>query len=285
MKKKVFIIIIFTLLISAFLNAEKLKILWWNVKNLFDTIDDPLKDDTVLTNIEYNTKINLISEKLRKINADLVGLTEIENITILSDIARNSNYKFYYLIEGNDPRGIDICLLSKWEVEYISHKNQPAPYEENTSYQFSRDCPECSFFFRGDKIYILLNHLKSKIGDEEKSFKKQIAQVKGILDIILSIYKENQTPPNIIIMGDFNCERYSEPLNIIEKSGIKIINYFFNEKKIFTYKRNNFTATLDYFFLNDILFNKIKNKNLKSFRGKDFEEISDHFPLLLEIDL
>ncbi len=285
MKKNFLIVIFFAVLVNTFISAEKLKILWWNVKNLFDTIDEPLKDDIILTNIEYNTKIDLLSDKLKSINADLVGLTEIENIKVLSDIAKKSNYKFYYLIEGNDPRGIDICLLSKREVEYISHKNQPTPYEENKRYKFSRDCPECSFFFNGIKIYILLNHLKSKIGNNEKSLMKQIAQVKGILDIILSIYQKNQILPNIIVMGDFNCERYSEPLNIIEKSGLKIINYLFNEKKIYTYKKNNFTTTLDYFILNDILYNNLKNKNLTRYKGKDFENISDHFPLLLEIDL
>lgn len=285
MKKKVLVIILFSILINLFLNAKSLKILWWNVRNLFDTIDEPLKDDTILTSSEYFTKVKIISEKLKAINADLVGLTEIENIAILSDIAKNSNYQFYYLIEGNDPRGIDVCLLSKWEVEYISHKDLLTPYKENKRYKFSRDCPEGSFYFNENKIYVLLNHLKSKIGDKEKSLEKQKAQVKGILDIVLSIYQKNKIPPNIIIIGDFNCERYSEPLNILEKSGLKIINYLFNEKKVFTYKKNNFTTTLDYFILNDILFNKVKIKKLKSYKENEFEEISDHFPLLLEIDL
>ena len=184
MKRRFLAVLFFVFLINLFLNSEKLKILWWNVYNLFDTIDDTSKDDTILTDREYKKKINNISKVLKSINADLIGLTEIENIKILDDIAGISGYRFFYLIEGNDPRGIDICLLSKWEVNYISHKDFPVPYKGNKNYKFSRDCPECSFIFNGEKIYILLNHLKSKIGDEEKSLEKQKAQVKGILDII-----------------------------------------------------------------------------------------------------
>ena len=285
MKKKILIIFFFIILIKLFLNADKLTILWWNINNLFDTINDPLKEDIVLTNIEYNDKIVKISKKIKSINADLIGLAEVENIEILRDIANLSTYSFYYLIEGNDPRGIDICLLSKWKLNYISHKDLPVPYKEDKNYKFSRDCSEASFYFNGEKIYILLNHLKSQIGDKEKSFKKQKAQVKGILDIIYSIYKKNSDLPNIIIMGDFNTQRFTEPLNILEKSDLKIINYLFNEKKVYTYKKGEFITTLDYFILNDILYNKVKIKKLKIFKTREFKNISDHFPLLLEFDL
>ncbi len=285
MRRKSLLIIFFIISFNIFLNAKNLKILWWNVKDLFDTINEPLKDDSILSKKEYNDKTNMVSEKIKQINADVVGLSEIENISVLKDIANKSGYPYYYLIEGNDPRGIDICLLSKWEVTYISHKDQPAPYNENTNYKFSRDCSECIFYFNNEKIYILLNHLKSKTDNDEEDLKKQVAQVKGILDIILTIYNKEKTQPNIIVMGDLNSERFSEPLNILEKSGLKIINYLYNEKKLYTYKYQNKLITLDYFILNEILFNKTKYRKLKNYTGKDLEKISDHFPLLLEIDL
>lgn len=284
MKRRVLIIVFFIVLTNLLINADKLRILWWNVNNLFDEINDPLKDDIVLTDGEYHNKINKITKVIKNINADMVGLAEIENIKILEEIASISGYTFFYLIEGNDPRGIDVCLLSKWKINYISHKDLPVPYKGNKNYKFSRDCTEGSFYFKNQEIHILLNHLKSKVGDKEKSLEKQKAQVKGILDIIHSIYKNNNSP-NIIIMGDFNCERYSEPLNILEKSGLKIINYLYNGKKMYTYKKGKFVASLDYFILNNVLFDKVNNKSLKKIEGKEIENISDHFPILLELEL
>ena len=53
MKKKYFLIICF-LFLSLLLSAKSLKILWWNVENLFDTIDDPYKGDMILSIEEYS---------------------------------------------------------------------------------------------------------------------------------------------------------------------------------------------------------------------------------------
>ncbi|MCK4799218.1 MAG: hypothetical protein KAT05_17730, partial [Spirochaetes bacterium] len=208
-----------------------------------------------------------------------------ENILILKELANKSGYPYYYLIEGNDPRGIDICLLSKWKVEYISHKDHSTPYKENKNYRFSRDCPEAGFIFNGKKIYLLLNHLKSKMGNQEKSLKKRIAQAKGILDIISLIYKKNESPPYTIIMGDLNSLRYSEPLNILQKSGLKIINYYYKEDKIYTVNYNNNKNDIDYFIVNIPLYKEAKIIKLKNYNYNEFKEISDHFPLCLEIDI
>ena len=159
MKRRVLIIVFFIVLTNLLINADKLRILWWNVNNLFDEINDPLKDDIVLTDDEYHNKINKITKVIKNINADMVGLAEIENVKILKEIANISGYPFFYLIEGNDPRGIDVCLLSKWKVDYISHKDLPVPYKGNKNYKFSRDCPEAVIEVNGEKLYILLKTL------------------------------------------------------------------------------------------------------------------------------
>jgi predicted extracellular nuclease len=289
LKSKFFFAALIILNLSA-ANLFSLKILWWNVNNFFDVSDDPAKEDSVLSKKEYDKKISNVSFGLKKINADVAGLCEVENISILKELAAKSNYPNYYLIEGNDPRGIDICLLSKIKIEYTSHKDQLTPYKEDKNYKFSRDCPEAKFEYKNKKIYLLLNHLKSEYNsddnEEEKELtvKKRIAQVDGILDIVSEIYKKNEEPL-IILTGDLNSRRYSEPLNILQKSGLKILNYSYNEDNIFTMKYKNNKMDIDYFIFNDILFNKSKIKKLKAYNKKQFEEASDHFPLLLEFDI
>ena len=52
-------------------------------------------------------------------------------------------------------------------------------------------------------------------------------------------------------------------LDNLEKSGLKIINYLYGEKKMYTYKYRNKFITLDYFILNDVLYNKTKYRKLK----------------------
>ena len=282
MIKKLFLIFFFVFII---LNVYSLKIVWWNVDNLFDTIDDPDKQDTVLSEVDYKNKIDLLSKKIMEIDVDIVGLAEIENINVLKDIAEISKYPYYYLEEGNDPRGIDVCLMSRIKLQYKSHRDQPTPYKENTRYKFSRDCPEAVFSYEGKEIYFLINHLKSKVGDDDKSLKKRIAQSKGILDIIADIYNANSGEPYIIVAGDFNSERYSEPLNILQKSGLVILNYLYKEKVTKTYKYRGEYLDLDYIILNKPLYEKVKIRKFKSFIDDEIEKIGDHYPLIMEIEI
>lgn len=280
------IVITFLLLLLAIdvTRALELKVLWWNVKNFFDTIDDRGKDDDVLTENEYIAKLQSISGAIKKIDADVVGLGEIENIFVLSNIAKSSGYPYYYLEEGNDPRGIDVALISKYPAVYKSNRDLPTPYDGNPNYKFSRDCPKVEIILENDvKFYLLLTHLKSEYGGDDKSERKRISQVYGILDILDGIYAEIKDP-YVLIMGDFNSERYSEPMNILEKSGLKNVNYLYNEKNVWT---TNFgkKKDIDYFLTSDALFKKMTKYKLKTIGGKYIDKISDHRPLLLEFNI
>lgn len=281
MRKRFFLFIF--LLFFCYL-IYPVKILWWNVENLFDDKDDPNTQDTIIKEDEYLKKINNISLFLKKVEADIVGLAEVENIALLKKLANISGYPFFYLIEGNDPRGIDIGMMSKVEVLYYkSHKDMKTPYKDNYNYKFSRDCPEALVKISGREVYILLNHLKSSYKDDEKSIPKRIAQVKGILDIIAGIYKKKENP-YVLIVGDFNSTRYSEPMNILEKSSLVILNYLVDEKKLYTIKLSGKKRDIDYFLVNKYLYDSIKIKRIVAFHSKDFEIISDHYPFLFEFD-
>lgn len=281
--KNILILLFLFVLFSTPLFSQDITVLWWNVKNLFDTVDDPGKGDTVLDEQRYTEKIAELAEVIAKIDALMVGLSEVENLTTLKDLAEKSGYPYYYLVEGNDPRGIDICLLSRIKVDYISHKDLPTPYKDDPYYKFSRDCPEIILNYQGKTIHMLLNHLKSKSGDAKKSLKKRIAQVNGILDIIAGIYEKKGSQSYVIVAGDLNSSRYSEPLNILQKSGLKNINYLYSESKVFTYIYKKKKQELDYFLMNENLYYDLRYIKLKAYNSKKYAHISDHYPLLLKL--
>jgi len=282
--KKINFILILIFLVNLTVFSKDLKFLWWNVQNFFDASDDPEKEDTVLSEDAYNGKLKGISEKLLKLKADIVGLAEVENLAVLKDIASKSGYPYYYLVEGNDPRGIDVCLLSKYKIKYMSFKNFPTPHKGNVNYKFSRDCPLGILTLDNMKIYILVTHLKSKLKDKENtSDLKRNAQIGGILDIIAKIYEANKDEPNILMMGDFNALRYSGEMNILQKSGLKIINYLFNEEDHFTFVYKNKKQTVDYMIMSKKYFDKVSIKKFICYNGEDYRSISDHFPILMEV--
>jgi endonuclease/exonuclease/phosphatase family metal-dependent hydrolase len=278
------VILLFLFLSCIGMSGTDLKIVWWNVNNFFDTVDDPETNDTVLSPEKYAQKLKLISEKISKMNADIVGLAEVENMTVVKDMASNTGYEYYYIKKGNDERGINIALLSKYKVEYLSHKNKKTPYKGNINYEFSRDCPEAVLNIDDKKIYLLLNHLKSRLAEKgENTQVKRLAQVNGILDIISDIYRKNPIEPDVIVMGDFNDNRHSIVMNNLEKSGLVIINYLYKEDRYYTMNYKNKKEDSDYILMNRKFYNHVKIKKYVTYNSDDFIAISDHFPIFIEI--
>ena len=128
-------------------------IMTFNVENLFDTADDPAKDDRDYLpleakqtdahragcatlrfeswrdrclNIDWNEtvlerKLSVVAASILQVNdgrgPDVVALQEIENIGILERLRSGylaaAGYLPGILVEGNDSRGIDVAFLSR----------------------------------------------------------------------------------------------------------------------------------------------------------------------------
>ncbi len=171
--------------------------------------------------------------------------------------------------------------MSKYPIIYKTNKDYPTPYQENKNYKFSRDCPVGLLDINGKKLYILITHLKAMMWNDPKSEKKRVGQTFAILDIISEIYESEKTAPYIFLMGDFNSHRYSEPMNILQKSGLIIINYFYKKNNVFTTKFKGKKEDIDYMIFNNTLFYKSKINKFKVFNEKEFDGISDHYPILI----
>ena len=187
-------------------NAEDTyRIASWNVRNLFDDVDDAYKDE-VPTPKEYEQKLMELSEVLNTLEADFVALQEVENLRSLEELNKRLErpYPQLGLIEGNDQiRGIDVCFLSRLPVKKVfSHKSHRLPLVSGSSKQhgFSRDCLEVQLATQ-PPVTVLVNHFKSARGDAKKSANKRRAQSAGVVEIA----QEVDTPGRaILIVGDLN---------------------------------------------------------------------------------
>ncbi|MBQ1999344.1 MAG: hypothetical protein II220_07670 [Spirochaetales bacterium] len=258
----------------------------WNIANAFDTIEEPKKNDTVLSTEEYNDKMSLTAGIIKKYQTDIVTLCEVENMNVLSDLAKRCGYEYFYLIEGNDPRGIDVAIMSIYEMNYKSNKDMPTPYPGNPRYKFSRDCVTGQFTTaKGKNFCIVTTHLKSSFRDDGKSEMKRDAQVKGILNVIDNIYTAEKTEPYLIVTGDLNATRYSSPLQILEKAGLKILNYREKQDEFYTYIYRKEKQDLDYIIVNQKLEKAMKHPKLQAIHDKMVSDVSDHYPIILKFDL
>ena len=76
-----------------------------------------------------------IADRIVDMDLDVLAVQEVENIDILKEFNRDklgSLYKHVVLIEGNDPRLIDVGILSKLPIGAVT-SFQTAVYPSNTS--------------------------------------------------------------------------------------------------------------------------------------------------------
>lgn len=115
------------------------------------------------------------------------------------------------LIDGNDERGIDVGLFAKKGFPVVgmrSHVDDPGPNGEPV---FSRDCAEYEFEVDGEKLLLMVSHLKSKgFGKASTSNARREDQARRIAEIYGERRKEGWE--NVVIAGDFNDTPDSGPL-------------------------------------------------------------------------
>lgn len=211
-----------------FLNAQAIQIesiAFYNVENLFDTIDDPNTYDEDFTPKGRNhwtrnlltQKINQLATVIAKIGADetgkpplILGLAEIENRGVLEElIAHPKLRKYEYQIvhfDSPDSRGIDVALLfrkSKFMLETVKKYSLYLIDPKTQNRRTTRDQLVLSGFWEGSKLVIAVNHWPSRRGGQKRSQASRLkaAQLQQrILDSIQLINPEAY----LISMGDFN---------------------------------------------------------------------------------
>lgn len=212
-------------------------IAFYNVENLFDTINDPGKgDDDFLprganawTGEKYRQKLVNIAKVLTGIGSGqntetpaVIGLCEIENRRVLEDLIRQPELlgKEYGIIHFDSPdsRGTDVALLySKKHFRPSSYKNIPLIIRDTLAKQekpkgkkkaaptglFTRDQLLVTGHLDGEEVHFIVNHWPSRYGGEKKSRPNRLAAAALNKLIVDSLYRKNPQA-KIITMGDFN---------------------------------------------------------------------------------
>lgn len=236
MKLQKVILMLFFLVLATNLWSQETKkfrihtIGFYNLENLFDTINDPTKFDEASPIMEMNTgraevyqkKVRNMARVIADIGADgsgnapaVLGVAEIENRSVLVDVVNDPlllgiDYGIIHY-DSPDNRGIDVGLI------YQKTIFQPIQTSSHTVYiyddvtrkrVYTRDQLLVSGNLEGDLIHIIVNHWPSRSGGEERSRSKRIGAArlnKRIIDSLQII----DPYAKIIVMGDFN----DDPIN------------------------------------------------------------------------
>jgi hypothetical protein len=189
---------------------------FYNLENLFDTIDDPIKNDVqFLPNGDYAWGTMKYTNKLQKMayaisqmpkNLAILGVSEIENINVLEDLVKepaisNRNLK-PILVEGPDKRGIDVGLL--YNSKLFSPTNVTSTrVESELENFFTRDQLCVSGILDGEEIHVIVVHWPSRSGGQQRSIPRRAEAARTTKHICDSLFAINPDA-KIVIMGDLN---------------------------------------------------------------------------------
>ena len=214
---RVIYIIFLSLIFSLPILAEKssLRIVSYNVENLFDTKHDTLKNDSSFlpegmhhwTYRRYQTKIDRIAQVLVNIggweSVPLVGLCEVENARCLRNLCyklRRFHYKYVHY-DSPDERGVDVALL--YDSTRLSILNRRA-LSLSLDGDATRDILYVSALYeQRDTVHVMMCHLPSQLGGASNTdWKRQRAKslIQSQIDSIFLF----QPSANIVVMGDMN---------------------------------------------------------------------------------
>lgn len=200
---------------------KPVRIMFYNVENLFDTNDDPLTDDNAFLpeglmkwNVtRYRKKINSLYKVISAAGEwdppAIIGFCEVENRKVLEDLIYDTylsklNYSIIHE-ESPDRRGIDVCLLYRKKlVETICYKYWIPPEMARIDFN-SRSVLYTKFILDCDTIHLILNHWPSRRGGVLAGEDYRIRIADMIRFKADSIMKTDHQGVKIIIMGDFNC--------------------------------------------------------------------------------
>ena len=209
---------------------------FYNLENLFDTVNDVEKNDEASPMMEiqenregvYKDKLEKLSDVISQLGSEktntspaILGVAEVENKKVLEDLIQTNKLKDknYGIIHFDSPdkRGIDVALLyQKKHFKPIHYEVfNPNIYRENKKV-YTRDILWVTGYLDDELIHVIVNHWPSRRGGEKKSRPLREKAAYKVTQIIKKI-REKESNPKILILGDFN----DDPINSSFKTVLK----------------------------------------------------------------
>lgn len=212
---------------------KRLRMVSYNVENLFDTVDDPKTDDDDFTpggkyqwnKKKYQTKLDNVAKALISAGGNqapaIIALCEIENKTVLRDLIqrkkmRGFNYRYVHK-DSPDGRGIDVALLYRSDVVTVSNERWITVELPNDLHTRDLLYAKCTLMNK-EVLHVIVNHWPSMREGEAQTAYKRVAAAKCAKEIADSVLKK-ETNAKIVMVGDFNTNSDSECLT--ESLGVK----------------------------------------------------------------
>ena len=206
--------LILTFCVAVAFGQKERTIAFYNVENLFDTIDGVNDDAEFLPAGKNKWNAQRYTEKIQHINQVIsalefpliMGFCEVENKHVIQDVLSfNKKLKKYGIVHYDSPdaRGIDVGMIydKKLLTEVASGKLRfilPGQTEPST-----RDIVWAKFKSKKDTVFCIVNHWPSRRSGQDESEPSRIKAAETARLFIDSVLAAQPTA-KIVFMGDLN---------------------------------------------------------------------------------
>lgn len=237
--KEIITFCISTLFVITAMAQERHVVMFYNVENLFDTINSPASADEDMLpladrqwNVErYHKKLNDISHVISELATHhdypaIIGLTEVENRDVLEELTQKnvlSTYKICHY-DSPDERGVDVALLYRPDIFHIQGSKSISATTDNPT----RDILTAWGMIASEEVFIAVVHWPSRIGGEKFTEPRRIACAQQLREIVDSV-QHNAPATKIIVMGDMNDNPNNQSIAKILRAKSKTKNLSDND--------------------------------------------------------
>lgn len=296
-----------------------LKVAAANVLNYWTTFQTPQnpKARGAKNAEEFERQSAKIVAELKGLDADVVGLMELENNgpTAISDLVSKLNAAYggeTYAFVADPATGIGPDAIKVGLIYKTARVSPRGASLSDTTAIFDRFPLAQTFVSKlnGAAFTVVVNHFKSKgsapkIGDTDKGEGawnlKRVAQAEALAGFVERL-KVSSADPDVLVIGDLNAYIHETPLLTLRNSGLKHLNLRLAPEERYSFSFDGRFGSLDHALATPELDAQITGfgewhinsdepyfLSYANLRGADFVanpyRASDHDPLLVGLDL
>lgn len=248
---------------------------------------------------EHQDQRAKVSKALKKINADIFGLVELQQgdeaiAEIVSDLNKNlsgRNYKYFHdAAEGT---------FQKVDFVYDANKVEPVndkPAEDNTEVQNRHKMMCFRVKATGERFNYSINHFKAmNTGDEAR----RVNEARAVVELYKS-YSGSKSiqEKDVLFMGDLNCYAFTSPIKQFTDKGMIDLHRAFHADSSYSYMFNGLASYIDHALCNATMYPQVTGMaafhinsdeddryNYQKSSDQTMFRCSDHDPVLVGLRL
>lgn len=216
-------------------------LMFYNLENLYDTIDDPKTDDDEFTPVgdkrwtreKYLKKLSNLSEIFSTVASAhngfpvVVGVSEVENLKVMQDLVSQkrmsgAHYKCVHF-ESNDARGVDVGMLYRPD-KFTLMGCEPVKLVLRSGREYiGRDILAAWGAIDGEMFAFYICHFLSRRAGVASSAGFRRAGAETARDHAAAL-RAQYPDLKVVIMGDMNDNPYDESLASLLKARKTLFN-------------------------------------------------------------